>query len=250
MTVVVAIESRRVRKVGVQAQQRRLDYVRWGLVAVVLLLLAVGLYYYLTSVNQPGRAVGRGGRREGGGGGGKVTDKTGKQVATEKRKATDKSKPKSTKTGSEGSKSSRTAGTEGKKKKKKKSTGEKMTSSKEQQKSEKSKHKSEPNTIDLSNIRLLRRPVPAEDADRPYIIEILNGDNLLVEGRYSEGLEKFNEVLKMFPQSPRGLYGKGETLRGMAEQKSSNKLMDTAIAFYQDAADSFLASKDLKVGAS
>ena len=100
----------------------------------------------------------------------------------------------------------------------------------------------------LDEIRLLRRPIPSRDSDRPYIIEILNGDNLLREGRLSEALEKFNEILKMFPQSPRGLYGKGETLYGMAVQKSSNKLRETAIDFFKDAASSLLTPDDIKVG--
>jgi aspartate beta-hydroxylase len=113
----------------------------------------------------------------------------------------------------------------------------------------KSKKKREVPTIPMSEVRLLRRPVPANDSDRPYIIEILNGDNLLLDERFSEALEKFNEILKMFPQSPRALFGKGETLSGLAKQKSSNKLMETAIDFYKDAANSFLAPKDIKVAA-
>ena len=102
--------------------------------------------------------------------------------------------------------------------------------------------------IPLDEIRLLRRPIPSRNSDRPYVIEILNGDNLLREGRLSEAMEKFNEILKMFPQSPRGLYGKGETLYGMAVQKSSNKLRETAIDFFKDAASSLLTPDDIKVG--
>ena len=110
-----------------------------------------------------------------------------------------------------------------------------------------SRQKSRKRGVETVAMEDVRRPVARDDADRPYIIEILNGDNLLLEERYSEALEKFNEVLKMFPQSPRGLYGKGESLVGLANQKSSNKLMDMAVEFYQDTAKSFLATKDLKV---
>ena len=102
--------------------------------------------------------------------------------------------------------------------------------------------------LNLDEIRLLRRPIAVSDPDRPYIMEILMGDNLLLEGRYSVALEKFNEIVKMFPQSPRALYGKAEALEHMAIEKKSNKLMDTAIDFYYEAGmESFIATNDLKV---
>ena len=205
-----------------------------------LLLLAIGLYYYLTSEHPAARGGGKGAEKRRGGKDGVVRD-----AAGGKSKATGNSK--TAKSG--GAKSSEAkAGT---KKSQKKSKTEENKSSNQNKGGKstkpKSKKKREVPTIPMSEVRLLRRPVPANDSDRPYIIEILNGDNLLLDERFSEALEKFNEILKMFPQSPRALFGKGETLSGLAKQKSSNKLMETAIDFYKDAANSFLAPKDIKV---
>lgn len=98
--------------------------------------------------------------------------------------------------------------------------------------------------------RLLRRAYPASDPDKPYLVEIINGDNLLEAGEYSRALEAFNGVVKKFPQSPRGLYGKAMTLSFMAEAKKSNKLMDTAIDFYKKAGlESFVGSEEVRVAA-
>ena len=229
---------------------------RWAVVVVVLLLLLIGLYYYYTNMYQL-----TGGTGNVTGGGGKVKDRVAKDVER-KKKSDAKSKAAKSDVKSKAAKSdggAKTGATDSKKSAKSKLTerdggkdAKSKTTAKQAKKNpsapkSKTKPASDIPTIAVSDMRLLRRPVPAEDSDRPYIIEILNGDNLLLEERFSEGLEKFNEVLKMFPQSPRGLFGKGETLTGLARQKSSNKLRDIAIDFYQDAANSFLAPKDLKV---
>ena len=220
---------------------------RWAVVVVVLLLLLIGLYYYYTNMYQLA-----GGSGSVTGGGGKVKDRVAKDVERKKKSDAKSKAAKSdggAKTGATDSKKSaksKSAEREGGKDAKSKTTAKQAKKNPSAPKS-KTKPTSDIPTIAVSDMRLLRRPVPAEDSDRPYIIEILNGDNLLLEERFSEALEKFNEVLKMFPQSPRGLFGKGETLTGLARQKSSNKLRDTAIDFYQDAANSFLAPKDLKV---
>ena len=260
---------------------------RWAVVVVVLLLLLIGLYYYYTSMYQLAGGTGNvtGGRGNVTGGGGKVKDRVAKDVERKKKSdakskaaksdggaktgATDSKKSAKSKSAEreggkdaksaereggkdaksaerEGGKDAKSAEREGGKDAKSKTTAKQAKKNPSAPKS-KTKPTSDIPTIAVSDMRLLRRPVPAEDSDRPYIIEILNGDNLLLEERFSEGLEKFNEVLKMFPQSPRGLFGKGETLTGLARQKSSNKLRDIAIDFYQDAANSFLAPKDLKV---
>lgn len=241
-------------KVRVQAHQQKLDYVRWVLVVVALLLLAIGLYYYFTIYRTEERETVAGGRGKGGKGrervgkGGKEREREREggmknrdtKEAGRKKKPTAKSKPVKSDEAKTGTKK------KVKTEKKKSSTSSKGAKGKSSAKS-KPRTKQDIPTISVSDMRLLRRPILPNDADRPYIIEILNGDNLLIEERYSEALEKFNEILKMFPQSPRGLFGKGETLTGLAEQKSSNKLRETAIEFYQDAANSFLAPKDLKV---
>ena len=223
---------------------KRLDYVRWAVVVVVLLLLVIGVYLYLTTTHHQsgregvvrGREEGKGREREG-----KGQEREGKKGGLKNKKDAGNKPPKVAK--------SDAAGKPGNKEtqNKVKSKSSKQNSSKNSKRSSTKPGGKEVPTISMDDVRLLRRPVLPTDADRPYVIEILNGDNLLLEKRYSEALEKFNEVLKMFPQSPRGLFGKGETLAGLAEQKSSNKLKDTAIEFYQDAANSFLATKELKV---
>ena len=214
------------------------------MVVIVLLLVVIGVYLYLTTDRQPGRKGGvterveRKGREKEG----KGREREGKKGEL-KRKKDARNKPskvaKSDAAGKPGNKESQN---------KVKSKSSKQNTSKNSAKRPSTKPGGKGvETISMDDVRLLRRPVLPTDADRPYIIEILNGDNLLLEKRYNEALEKFNEVLKMFPQSPRGLFGKGETLAGLAEQKSSNKLKDTAIEFYQDAANSFLATEELKV---
>ena len=90
--------------------------------------------------------------------------------------------------------------------------------------------------IDKLKNRVLRQPIAAGDIDRPYILDLITADNLLVDENYSEALESFNAILKLFPQSPRAQFGKGITLSYMAEIKKSNKLMDTAINFFRMAA--------------
>ena len=215
--------ERRLRKERLQAQYQCYSWIRWALVAALLLLLALGLVYYITRIHH----------------------------APEGRGERERERETPTNTGRKTGRSKKAEKSGDKKRDMKSSGSQKKASSAPPDKSSRQKPKKSRKrgveTVAMEDVRLLRRPVARDDADRPYIIEILNGDNLLLEERYSEALEKFNEVLKMFPQSPRGLYGKGESLVGLANQKSSNKLMDTAVEFYQDTAKSFLATKDLKV---
>ena len=96
----------------------------------------------------------------------------------------------------------------------------------------------------------MRRPVPPTDPDRPLIIEILSADNALRESKFSDALGKFNEILKQFKQSPRGLLGKALALDGLSKQKNDMKILDNAIDLYYNVAfESFLASDDIKVAA-
>ena len=225
MCCLVCPGARRSRRAaGTSPYERQLLCIRWSIVVVVLLLVALAVTYYYTRIYEPLKVATEERGREGEAGGAK-RDGDSKKKPTSKSDEVGKKKQ-ATKTDSS-----------------KKSS----TSKKEKNKTKKPASKNRIPTIAMEDLRLLRRPIAPGDADRPYIIEILNGDNLLLEKRYSEALEKFNEILKMFPQSPRGLFGKGETLTGLAREKTSNKLMETAIEFYQDAADSFLATHDLKV---
>lgn len=103
---------------------------------------------------------------------------------------------------------------------------------------------------DDREIPLLQRPVPPGDPDRPYIIELLAGEKFTRNGRYNEALERYNDILKRFPQSPRAMYGKGLTLELQAKEKKSNKLTDMAIDFMSKVGfESFLAPNDFKESA-
>ncbi len=98
--------------------------------------------------------------------------------------------------------------------------------------------------------RLLQKPFSPADPDKPYLIEILHADNLLEANEYTLALQSFNDILKKFPQSPRSLYGKAVTLSKMAEEKKSNKLMDTALEFYKKIGlETFIGEVDFRVAA-
>ena len=114
----------------------------------------------------------------------------------------------------------------------------------------KSRDPNKPIQIKKSDVPILRRPVPPSDPDRPLIIEILSADNALREGKFSDALGKFNEILKRFKQSPRGLLGKALALNGLSKQKNDMKMLDNAIDLYYNIGfESFLASDDIKVSA-
>ena len=105
-------------------------------------------------------------------------------------------------------------------------------------------------TVDLGDLPILRRPIPPGDADRPYIMEILTGDNLLSEGSYNEALDKFNSILKQFAQSPRAALGKALTLDRLSEKKHNVKILDNAIKQYKKVAfESPLANEDIQLNA-
>lgn len=105
-------------------------------------------------------------------------------------------------------------------------------------------------TVDLSDLPILRRPIPPGDPDRPYVIEILTGDNLLSEGDYNEALNKFNSILKQFAQSPRAALGKALTLDKLAEKKQNVKILDNAVKQYKKVAfESQLANEDIQLNA-
>ena len=113
-----------------------------------------------------------------------------------------------------------------------------------------SRDPNKPIEIKKSDIPILRRPVPPSDPDRPLIIEILSADNALREGKFSDALAKFNEILKQFKQSPRGLLGKALALDGLSKQKNDMKMLDNAMDLYYNVAfESFLTSDDIKLSA-
>lgn len=197
--------------------------VRWLLLAVLLVVAAVGLYYYMTWYSLPSPS---------------------------------KSAP------SETSKKKAQATKEGKKQAVKNPPGDKEKKSKHQKKrtSPPKKKPSQPSTeggktpeeilLEKQRSRVLRQPIAVDDPDKPHVFEIITGDNLLADGKYQEALERFNAILSQFPQSPRAQFGKGIALSHMAKEKRSNKLMDTAIDFLRMAGlDSILATDTVRTAA-
>eukprot|EP00731_Ephydatia_muelleri_P010951 Em0005g1537a len=109
---------------------------------------------------------------------------------------------------------------------------------------------SQASAVEDMDTPLLQRPIPPGDPDRPYIIELLAGEKFTRNGRYNEALERYNDVLKRFPQSSRAMYGKGLTLELQGKEKKSNKLTDMAIDFMSKVGfESFLAPMEFKESA-
>lgn len=235
-------------------QRRRRDAVRWLVVVLLLLLALLGLYYYLTRYRV---ALPPGARPKGKPAAPGKPDQTSK----EKRGAAGaESSSTNADGGGGGAKGSRGGG--GKAKKGSQAgKGSRPPASQQQQppagagarrrpKEEPKQRKSSTvEEVDLSSVRLLRRPISPSDPDRPHIIEILSADNLLEADRFNDAIEKFNEILKRFPQSPRALLGKAQALEGLSRAKKSNKLLDTAIEFYEKASTEVTSNDDIKTAA-
>ena len=103
--------------------------------------------------------------------------------------------------------------------------------------------------INILKLPPLQRPIPPSDADRPHVIEILSGEKLLRLGWHKEALEKFDELLKAFPQSPRGQLGAAEAKCSLAEELHSTTLLDECMELYTKVGESFLAPDHLRVEA-
>lgn len=86
--------------------------------------------------------------------------------------------------------------------------------------------------VDLTGVPVLQWPIPPADPDRPFIIEILTGEKAIRRKKYKQALQEFEGILTRFPQSPRGMFGKAETLCTFAEYKRSNKYLDLCIDAY------------------
>lgn len=54
----------------------------------------------------------------------------------------------------------------------------------------------------------------------------------LLQGKYEEALQKYDEILQKNPSSPRAHLGKADTLDKIAEQKRSNEFLEQSIAIY------------------
>lgn len=229
---------------------------RWIVIVIVLVIAAVGLYYYFSyaSSGLPAAKL-------------KSATKQGatKKPATKKAEGVTKKAGKEKRTESKGSppkkgKEPATSSTSNKQTTPKKSTksdvssrnppsaeGKKKTKPQASPETDAKQGEAPDNSI---NSRVLRRPYKPDDPDRPHLVDLLSGDNLLLEEKYTLAMEKFNEVLKHFPQSTRAMYGKGVALRHMAREKRSNKLLDTAVDFlYKAGMEAFMGSEDVRIEA-
>jgi aspartate beta-hydroxylase len=237
--------------------KERSDKIRWIVIIIVLVIAAIGLYYYFSyaSSGPPAAKL-------------KSASKQGatKKAATKKAEGATKKAAKEKRTESKGSppkKGKEAASPNNKKTTPKKSTKSDSSASKNPptpaQGKKKTKSQPTPPNIatkqgdapdDSIHERVLRRPYKPDDPDRPHLVDLLSGDNLLLEGKYTLAMEKFNEVLKQFPQSTRAMYGKGVALKHMAREKRSNKLLDTAVDFlYQAGMESFMGAEDVRIEA-
>lgn len=248
------IEQREIHKQQTTREMKeRSDKIRWIVIIVVLIIAAIGLYYYFSyaSSGLPAAKL-------------KSASKQGatKKAATKKAEGATKKAAKEKRTESKGSppkKGKEPATPNNKKTSPKKSTKSNSSSKNPSTPAQgKKKTKSQPNTAtkqgdtpdDSIRERVLRKPYKPDDPDRPHLLDLLSGDNLLLEGKYTLAMEKFNEVLKQFPQSTRAMYGKGVALRHMAREKRSNKLLDTAIDFlYKAGMESFMGAEDVRIEA-
>ena len=224
--------------------KKRADTVRWITIVIILVLAAIGLYFYFSYANSglPAPKV-------------KPTAKKGEAKATKGQRTESKTTP--PKKNAKGKQSAASPSTKETAKQSKKSDSPPAQSKKKTKPQassgaakQKSKDKSGDAPVNSLDMRVLRKPYSPADPDRPHLIDLVSGDNLLLEGKYTLAMEKFNEVLKHFPQSTRALYGKGVALRHMAREKRSNKLLDTAVDFlYKAGMEAFLGSEDVRIEA-
>ena len=88
--------------------------------------------------------------------------------------------------------------------------------------------------VDLTKVPLLQWPIAPSDPDRPLLVSLLSGDKLLRLGWYKEALEKFRDMQKYFPQSPRATFGAAEALCQLAKQQQNDTLLDECIESYRE----------------
>ncbi|KAJ8322287.1 hypothetical protein KUTeg_000758 [Tegillarca granosa] len=67
--------------------------------------------------------------------------------------------------------------------------------------------------------------------------ELDEADMLLDKDNLEEALRGYDKVLAKYPESPRAIYGKAETLDKTAEKQRSNSLLEEAIATFQKVLD-------------
>lgn len=221
---VIILEDRQLKKAKVlKEQQRQNAKFRWTLVAVLLIVMAVGLYYYFWHYQ--------------------ATDLPKSRRKTQSQSSTSKPSREKPKTG----KTEKQKPPNHKQQKMKKENSKGKADSKSAIETDRKERLEQ---VKRLNQRVLHQPIPGSDPDRPHALDIITGDNLLADGKYQEALERFNAILSQFPQSPRAQLGKGLTLSRMAREKRSNKLMDTAIEFFRKVGvESIISSDAIKVAA-
>ena len=261
-----------------QREQQRYRAFRWLVMVAMVILAVVAFYYYLSYYQtdlRPSSSSSSSSPSDAGRGEAKPrkpksapeqTQKDPAKKVTKDDTSSAKSKPKSEEAAKRDKKSTKEAANQNKADTKATAKTDSKTAPKTKGEKKPSKNLANPGKkdyskivdgvrtedLDLETIRILRRPVPPADVDRPHILDILYGDNLLQAYQYSDALEKFNMILKKFPQSPRALYGKALTLSYMAEAKQSNKLLDSAIEFFYKCGideESLLAPEDVRIAA-
>ena len=101
-----------------------------------------------------------------------------------------------------------------------------------------------------ASLRLLQKPIPVDDPDKPHEKSINAGDTLLQSRKWSSAVQQFDKVLNVLPKSSRALYGKAVAVDNLSSEQRSNTLLDQCIALYSSVGlTSPLASTELQVAA-
>lgn len=237
--------------------------VRWMLTFLVLAVAIMVLAYYVTYY---GRVAPRPKTKTSPASNSTVTDSEAKKTTSSdtKKKSSDKKSTGSNKKATKSEKVSEKTGTKKNSKsseKQKKESGKKSAKGSNNKVEKKQETREDPknfiyrrktpyinmDTVDLTDIPVLQWPIVPSDPDRPFIIEILTGEKAIRRKKFKQALQEFEGILTRFPQSPRGMFGKAETLCAFAEYKRSNKYLDLCIdAYWNVGIDNFLTSGDVR----
>ena len=236
------------RKLRANLPREGASTVRWMLTFLVLAVAIMVLAYYVTYY---GRVAPRAKTKSSSASNSTLTDSGAKKAAGNDKKTT--SSDKKTTTSSKATKTSDKTGTKKKQKKKndKKGSNKKVEKKEGTKEEPKGRGRKTPyidlDNVDLTDIPVLQWPIPPADPDRPFIIEILTGEKAIRRKKYKQALQEFETILSRFPQSPRGMFGKAETLCTFAEYKRSNKYLDLCIdAYWNVGVENILTSGNIR----
>ena len=223
----------RTRKLRANLPREGPSTVRWMLTFLVLAVAIMALAYYVTYY---GRVAPRAQTKTSSSSSAAASNRT--MTDSEAKKASDKktktSSDKKTTASDKATKSSDKTSTKKQKKENDKKDPNKKAGKKDGKKEARGRKTPyvDLDNVDLTNIPVLQWPIPPADPDRPFIIEILTGEKAIRRKKYKQALQEFESILTRFPQSPRGMFGKAETLCTFAEYKRSNKYLDLCIDAY------------------